>query len=385
MRLELHYNKEWCVSTALRGIAPLIRIERTPAKAARRVSPCGRTVMLMKFVVDVFGGDNSPSAIIKGCVDAMLLNDDFSLILCGDEQKIKDELSQYEFDGSRIEIVHAPDVISCEEQPTVAIKRKKESSLVKALYITAEKRADCFISAGSTGAVLAGATLIVKRIPGIKRPALAPILPTLKGPVMLIDCGANVDCKAEYLEQFALMGSAYMADVLAIKNPRVGLINNGAEEGKGNELTKEAYQLLKALPGINFVGNCEGREVMSGNYDVLVCDGFVGNAVLKSLEGTAEAILKMIKSELMSRKRSKFGAMFCRKSFRALKKKLDYTEYGGAAMLGINGGIIKAHGSSDARAICSAIEQARKLTLGRITERIASAIEAIPKREDEQA
>ena len=256
----------------------------------------------MKFAIDVFGGDNSPAAIIKGCTEAMLLNDDFTLILCGNEQLIRNELSHYEYDASRIEIVHAPEVISCEEQPTVAIKRKKESSLVKALHITAEKRADCFISAGSTGAVLAGATLIVKRISGIKRPALAPILPTLKGPVMLIDCGANVDCKPEYLEQFALMGTAYMADVLGIKNPRVGLVNNGAEEGKGNELTKAAYQLLKALPGINFAGNCEGRDVMSGDFDVLVCDGFVGNTVLKSLEGTAETLLKMLKGELMSKK-----------------------------------------------------------------------------------
>lgn len=343
---------------------------------------CGRDTP-MKFVIDVFGGDNSPTAIIDGCMEAMRLNDDFSLILCGDEAKIKEELSAHEYDKSRIEIVHAPDIVSCEEQPTVAIKRKKESSLVKALYITADKQADCFISAGSTGAVLAGATLIVKRIPGIKRPALAPILPTLKGPVMLIDCGANVDCKPDYLEQFAIMGSAYMSDVLGIERPRVALINNGAEEGKGNELTKAAYQLLKTLPGINFVGNCEGRYVMSGDFDVLVCDGFVGNAVLKALEGTAAALLKMLKGELMSKKRSKFGALFCRNAFRTLKKKLDYTEYGGAPMLGINGGIIKAHGSSDARAICSAIGQARKLTKGRITERIASAIEAMPKQDDD--
>ena len=365
----MNYNREWFI----RDQKGLPRIERMLR---------GRGIP-MRFVIDVFGGDNSPTAVIEGCMDAMRLNDDFSLILCGDEARIREELSSHEYDASRIEIVHAPDVISCEEQPTVAIKRKKESSLVKALQIAAEKKADCFISAGSTGAVLAGATLIVKRIPGIKRPALAPILPTLKGPVMLIDCGANVDCKPEYLEQFALMGSAYMSDVLGIENPRVALINNGAEEGKGNELTKAAYQLLKELPGINFVGNCEGRDVMSGDFDVLVCDGFVGNTVLKSLEGTAEALLKMLKGELMSRKRSKFGALFCRNAFRTLKKKLDYTEYGGAPMLGINGGIIKAHGSSDARAICSAIGQARMLTLGRITERIAAAVEAMPKREED--
>ena len=335
----------------------------------------------MKIIIDAMSGDNAPQETVAGAVRAA---DELGveIVFVGREAEVRACL------GSRADafpIVNADDIITMEDDPSTATRRKKNSSMAVALRILSEGEGDAMVSAGSTGALLTGATLTVGRIKGIRRAALAPVLPAGEHGVMLIDCGANVDCKAEYLEQFALMGSAYMADVLAIKNPRVGLINNGAEEGKGNELTKEAYQLLKVLPGINFVGNCEGREVMSGNYDVLVCDGFVGNAVLKSLEGTAEAILKMIKSELMSRKRSKFGAMFCRKSFRALKKKLDYTEYGGAAMLGINGGIIKAHGSSDARAICSAIEQARKLTLGRITERIASAIEAIPKREDEQA
>lgn len=329
---------------------------------------------MMRFAIDVFGGDNAPNAVIDGCLDALEKNDDFCLILTGDEQKIRGLLSERAYDSSRIEIVHAPEVITCEESPTAAIKRKTESSLVKALRIVANKEADCFISAGSSGAVLAGATLIVKRIRGILRPALAPVLPSLKGPVMLIDCGANADCKPEYLVQFAAMGTAYMENVLGIKNPRVGIISNGAEEGKGNELTKSAYALLKTTGGINFLGNCESREVMSGDYDVVVCDGFVGNAILKSMEGTIHALLTMLKAELTSKTLSKVGAAICRSSFRSLKTKMDYKEYGGAPLLGINGGIIKAHGSSDAKAISSAIEQARKLTLGGVTEKIAAAV-----------
>lgn len=329
---------------------------------------------MMKFAIDVFGGDNAPTAIIDGCLDAIEKNDDFCLILTGDEQKIRNLLSDRTYDSTRIEIVHAPDIITCEESPTIAIKRKTESSLVKALRLVADGEADCFISAGSSGAVLAGATLIVKRIKGILRPALAPVLPSLKGPVMLIDCGANADCKPEYLVQFAVMGKAYMENVLGIENPRIGIISNGAEEGKGNELTKSAYALLKAADGINFIGNCESREVMSGDYDVVVCDGFVGNAVLKSMEGTIHALLTMLKAELTSRTLSKFGAAICKSSFRSLKAKMDYKEYGGAPLLGINGGIIKAHGSSDAKAISSAIEQARKLTLGSVTDKIAAAV-----------
>ena len=331
----------------------------------------------MKFAIDVFGGDNAPTAIIQGCIEALQLHDDFSLILFGDETRIREELSGREYDASRIEVVHAPDVITCEDQPTHAVTKKPESSMVRALRAVADKEAECFISAGSTGAVLAGAIFKVKRIPGIKRPALAPIMPTLQGPAMLIDCGANVDSKPEYLVQFALMGSAYMKGVMGIGSPRVALINNGAEEEKGNELTKAAYQLLKSTHGINFVGNCEPRDVMSGDYDVLVCDGFVGNTVLKSIEGAASAIMKMLKTEIMAKKRSKIGALLCRSAFRTLKKRMDYSEYGGAPLLGINGGIIKAHGSSDAHAFASAIGQARKLVLGDITTKIAEAAASI--------
>lgn len=329
----------------------------------------------MKFAIDAFGGDNAPAAVIEGCILAMDKYDDFSLILTGDEIAIRNELSKYTYKADRIEIIHAPDIIGCDEQPTAAIKSKKESSLVKALRLVADNQADCFISAGSSGAVLAGATLIVKRIPGILRPALAPVLPSLKGPIMLIDSGANADCKPEYLAQFAFMGSAYMKGVIGIENPRVALINNGSEEGKGNELTKAAYALLKEEKDINFVGNCESRDVMSGDYDVIVCDGFVGNAILKSVEGTIYVVLKMLKTEIKNSKRATLGAVLSKNAFNALKKRMDYAEYGGAPLLGINGGIIKAHGSSDATAIASAIQQARKLVLGNVTAQIREAVD----------
>ncbi|MCI6029278.1 MAG: phosphate acyltransferase PlsX [Clostridiales bacterium] len=335
----------------------------------------------MKIAVDIFGGDNSPSALIDGCVDAAKLYDDVEFIFTGDERVITDYMSEKGYGSSRISIIDAPETITCGEQPTVAIKRKKNSSLVKALELVASKEADAFVSAGSTGAVLAGATLIVRRIKGVKRPALAPVMPTVKGPVLLIDCGANVDCKPNYLQQFAVMGSAYMKKVCGIDAPRVGLINNGAEAEKGNELTKSAYKLLENTD-INFVGNCEARYTMTGDYDVLVCDGFVGNAVLKCTEGVARSVMSIMKQELMASPITKLGALISKSGFKRVKKRMDYTEYGGAPLLGINGCIIKAHGSSNAKAITSAIGQARSYCIGDVTAAIQSGIEALPECED---
>lgn len=335
----------------------------------------------MKIAVDIFGGDNSPFALIDGCVDAAKLYDDVEFIFTGDERIITDYMSEKGYGSSRISIIDAPETITCGEQPTVAIKRKKNSSLVKALELVASKEADAFVSAGSTGAVLAGATLIVRRIKGVKRPALAPVMPTVKGPVLLIDCGANVDCKPNYLQQFAVMGSAYMKKVCGIDAPRVGLINNGAEAEKGNELTKSAYKLLENTD-INFVGNCEARYTMTGDYDVLVCDGFVGNAVLKCTEGVARSVMSIMKQELMASPITKLGALISKSGFKRVKKRMDYTEYGGAPLLGINGCIIKAHGSSNAKAITSAIGQARSYCIGDVTAAIQSGIEALPECED---
>ncbi len=335
----------------------------------------------MKIAVDIFGGDNSPSALIDGCVEAAKLYDDVEFIFTGDERIITDYMSEKGYGSSRISIIDAPETITCGEQPTVAIKRKKNSSLVKALELVASKEADAFVSAGSTGAVLAGATLIVRRIKGVKRPALAPVMPTVKGPVLLIDCGANVDCKPNYLQQFAVMGSAYMKKVCGIDAPRVGLINNGAEAEKGNELTKSAYKLLENTD-INFVGNCEARYTMTGDYDVLVCDGFVGNAVLKCTEGVARSVMSIMKQELMASPITKLGALISKSGFKRVKKRMDYTEYGGAPLLGINGCIIKAHGSSNAKAITSAIGQARSYCIGDVTAAIQRGIEALPECED---
>ncbi|MBQ6693044.1 MAG: phosphate acyltransferase PlsX, partial [Clostridia bacterium] len=242
--------------------------------------------------------------------------------------------------------------------------------------------ADAIVSAGSTGALLTGATLIVRRIKGVKRPALASLLPTRTGGwLMLIDCGANADCKPQYLQQFAVMASAYMQGVMGIKSPRVGLLNNGAEAEKGNELTKAVYPLLEEAP-VNFVGNCEAREILSGDYDVLVCDGFSGNVVLKYTEGLSATILAMLKDELMADTKSKIGALLAKPAFRRMKKKMDYTEVGGAPLLGINGCVIKAHGSSDAKAFSSAVMQARQFLAANINGTIAPAIEALPDLKD---
>lgn len=335
----------------------------------------------MKIAVDAFGGDNAPRAVIEGCVAALNTYKDITIALCGDEESIKKELSSLTYDSSRVEIHHAPEVIGCDEQPTFAIRRKKNSSLVRAMELARDKEAECVVSAGSTGAVLAGATFIVRRIDGVKRPALGVVFPAEKGCVMVMDCGANVDCKPSYLMQFAVMASAYMKDVMVADNPRIGLLNNGAEAEKGNELTKAAYKLLETAP-INFAGNCEARDILTGEFDAVICDGFAGNVVLKHTEGMASTLISMLKAELMADTRSKIGALLSKPAFRRFKKVMDYTEYGGAPLLGIDGGVIKAHGSSNAKAFTAAIGQARRLALCGINESIRSAIGQLPDIQD---
>ena len=331
----------------------------------------------MKIVIDAFGGDNAPRAVIEGITLALAKWDDMEFIITGRETELKKELELSGIaDSGKITIVNADSVITCDEQPTAAVKQKRDSSLVKALNIIAEGNADCFISAGSTGAVLTGATLIVRRIPGVKRPALAPVIPTAGSPFILIDCGANADCKPEYLQQFAVMGSAYMQGVMGVEHPRVGLVNIGSEEAKGNELVKAAHALLKET-NVNFKGNCEGRDIFSGEFDVVVTDGFTGNIILKEAEGFSQTLFKIMKRELTSSFIRKIGAALAKPGFRSVKRIMDYKEYGGAPLLGINGGIIKAHGSSDAKAFLSAIRQARKYVLGNVTEKIASGVAQI--------
>ena len=335
----------------------------------------------LTIAVDAYGGDNAPQAVVEGCVMALQKYDDLQLLLFGDKDGIENELKKYSFDRSQVEVVHAPQVISCDEQPTLAIRTKKDSSLVCALNAVKEGRVDCVLSAGSTGALLAGATLIIRRLPPVKRPALAALMPTVTGKIFMLDCGANADCKPSYLQQFAVMADAYMRKVEGVEKPRVGLLNNGEEAEKGNQLTKAAYGLLKDT-SINFAGNCEARDILSGKFDILVCDGFSGNVVLKHTEGMASAFFGMLKEELYADARSKYGAALAKPAFRRFKKKFDYTEYGGAPLLGIAGGVIKAHGSSNAKAFCSAIGQARAFMQTGVNEEIVNALEALPQIED---
>ena len=329
-----------------------VYILSTPVLSGLQVARC-----VLKVIVDAFGGDNAPQAIIEGCIAALDENSSLEITLTGQEETILNELQKYNYDKQRINIVNATEVIDMAEPPVEAIRSKKDSSLVKGMRLLRDGEGEVFITAGSTGATIAGATLIVKRIKGVKRCALAPLLPTEKGRVMLIDAGANSECRPSYLAQFALMGSIYMQKMEGIASPRVGLVSNGSEEEKGTELTKAAYKLIETLP-INFCGNAEGRDLVSGGYDVIVCDGFTGNVILKFMEGVAGTLFGMLKNELNSSFRTKMGAALAMPAFRSIKKTLDYTEYGGALLLGANGGVVKAHGSSNAKAIKSTLRQA---------------------------
>lgn len=333
----------------------------------------------MRIAVDGMGSDNSPQAEVKGCVDALKEFSDIEIFITGKEEELIKEFSKYDYDKSKITIIDAKEVILPSETPTMALRKKKDSSIVKALKLVKDKECDAVLSAGSTGAFLAGSTLIVGRIKGIERPALAPVMPGKNGPFMIIDAGANVDSKASYLVQFAKMGEIYFKTVMENKNPKVGLVNIGAEEEKGNELTKETHKLLKVEEAINFIGNVEPREVSTGDVEVLVCDGFVGNTILKMYEGTAKTILTMIKEEIMSSVISKIGAVFLSGTFKSLKKKMDYKEYGGAPFLGVNGICIKAHGSSDGKAFKNAIGQARRFYNNNLIDKIKEEIESSNK------
>ncbi|MDP4177416.1 MAG: phosphate acyltransferase PlsX [Bacillota bacterium] len=326
----------------------------------------------MVISVDGMGGDFSPEAIVEGVV--LAVNEyDVDIIITGIEDKIIKELAKYTYKQEKIRIVNTKEIITPNEHPVMAIKHKKDSSLYKAIELVKNKEADAVLSAGSTGALMAGALLIIGRIKGIDRPALAPIMPGKNGPFMLIDCGANVDSKPKNLFQFALMGKIYFENILKTKNPSIGLINNGAEEEKGNELTKAAYQLLKES-NFNFVGNIEPRDIPNGDTNILVCDGFVGNTVLKMYEGTVSTIFHILSDEIMKSLRSKIGGLLLKPLFSNFKKKFDYTEYGGAAFIGIKGICIKAHGSSNAKAFKNAIRQAINFYDDKIIEKIETEL-----------
>ncbi len=326
----------------------------------------------VRIAIDAMGGDNAPVEVIKGAINS-LENPDLTIILVGQEEIIKANLRNYDYNKDRVEIVDAREIIENEESPTVAIKNKKDSSMVVGLNLVKDNKADAFVSAGSTGALLTGATMIIGRIKGIKRPALATLLPNIKNHTLLIDAGSNVDCKPEYLVQFATMGSLYMEKVMKVTNPKVGLANIGTEDGKGNELSKESFYLLKDS-NINFNGNIEARQIPYGDVDVVVCDGFVGNIILKLSEGLLKSTLMLIKEELMSTLVTKIGALLSKKAFANIKKRFDYREIGGAPFLGLKSLVIKAHGSSDALAFKGAINQCYKFAKADLVNTIDKAV-----------
>lgn len=325
----------------------------------------------MKIAIDAMGGDHAPKEVVLGAMKAIQAFQDIHISLVGDEEKIKEFLTNDE----RISIVHTTDMILSTDEPVKAVRRKKTSSMVMAAKLVADGEADGCISAGNTGALMAAGLFVVGRIDGIDRPALAPTLPTIDGEgFLLLDVGANVDAKPEHLLHNAIMGSIYADKVRGVPNPRVGLLNIGTEENKGNDLAKKAFELLQSS-NVNFVGNVEARDLLDGVADVIVTDGFTGNMVLKTIEGTAMGIFKMLKTALTSSTKSKVAAAVLKPELKTLKSKLDYSEYGGAGLFGLKAPVIKAHGSSDANSIYNAIRQTRNMIEKEVAETIKQAVE----------
>lgn len=308
------------------------------------------------IALDCMGGDNAPGEIVKGAVLAANENKDMLIKLVGREDDIKKELEKYPT-SDKLEIVDAKEVIETGEPPVAAIRKKKDSSLVKCMYMVKKDEADAMVSAGSTGANLVGGHVIIGRIKGVERPPLAPLIPTKTGFSLLIDCGANVDARPSHLLQFAKMGSVYMENVVGVKNPKVALVNIGAEEEKGNALVKETYPLLKEMEGINFIGNIEARDIPNGDADVIVCDAFVGNVILKLYEGVASVLIDKIKGSMMNSIKTKIGALLIKKDLKKTLKGFSLEEHGGAPLLGLNGLLVKTHGSSKAIEIKNSILQ----------------------------
>ncbi|MEE1351536.1 MAG: phosphate acyltransferase PlsX [Clostridia bacterium] len=337
----------------------------------------------IKILIDVMGGDNAPHAPIEAAVKAT--NElDVHMILVGDTEIIEKELKKYKYEKDNISIAHAPDVISNYDEPAKAVRQRKEASVVVASNMLKNGDADAMLSMGSTGALLTAGLLIVGRIKGILRPAIATVLPTGQGPRLLIDAGANTNCRPANLVQFGIMGDVYMHNVHEIPEPRVGIISNGEEEGKGDDLTKKTYPLMKNAP-FNFIGNIEGRDIMEGNCDVMVCDGFVGNVVLKTVEGMGHVISKKVKGIFKKNLITKIGALFVMSGLNDFKKSMDYREYGGAPLLGCKKPVIKGHGSSDAKAIFAAIKQAKRFISTDVISNIEERLKKINTEEIENA
>lgn len=329
---------------------------------------------MTKVAVDAMGGDNAPAEIIKGAIEAVMENSRIKVYLTGRQDAIKKELVQYTYNKEQIEIVNAEEIIETAEPPVMAIRKKKDSSIVVALNLVKDGVCDAFVSAGSSGAVLVGGQLIVGRIKGIERPPLAPLIPTGTGCSLLIDCGANVDARPSHLVQFAKMGSVYMESVMGVPNPKVAIVNIGAEEEKGNALVKETFPLLKNCPEINFIGSIEARDIPTGYADVIVCEAFAGNIILKLYEGVGATLIKKVKTGMMSSLRSKIGALLVKPALKATLKGFSLEEHGGAPLLGLNGLVVKTHGSSKAVEIKNSILQCVTFKEQKINEKIREKV-----------
>ena len=326
------------------------------------------------IALDAMGGDQAPDAIVAGAIAALRRFGDIRVLLAGPRERLLPLLSEAGDVMDRLEILQADEVIGMHESPMLAVRKKVNSSLVQAMLAVREKRAGAVVSAGNTGALLAGGMLRIGRIQGIERPALAPVIPGAKKPFLLIDAGANVDCQPKYLEQFGLMGSVYMKNVMGIERPAVGLVNIGEEAEKGNKLTKETFQLMSRQTSYYFAGNAEAREIPTGDFDVVVADGFAGNVILKYTEGLVAVVMGMLKRRMMENKRTKLGAALAKPAFRGLKQDMDYNTVGGAPLLGVQGAVIKAHGSSGDVAIMNAVRQARTMLEGDVVGKISAGL-----------
>ena len=331
---------------------------------------------MIKIIVDCFGGDHSPEANIDGALAAMAQMPDLYLILTGDEKTIGDYLAGKQYDANRVEVVHAPEVIGCDERPIDVIRLKRESSMIKAVRLLRDRDdVNAMVSTGSTGALVAAALTRIGRVKGVIRPAFCPILPTMNGGIVgICDSGANVEVTPDHLRQFAIMASLYMEYVYNVVRPRVALLNVGKEAEKGDEIRQKAYQLLKETPEINFVGNMESRDLLSGSYDVVVCDGFSGNVLVKTTEGTALELLKKLKKDIYSRGIYKLGALLMKRMFVEEKEFMNYQNYGGSVMLGTSKTVVKGHGSSKAVAVEKCIEQAYKMEVSALSSKMEEII-----------
>ena len=329
----------------------------------------------VKVALDAMGGDNAPHEIVKGAIDAVKESNQVNVFLVGKEDAIQAELAKYTYPADQIEVVHATEIIEMAEPPVMAIRKKKDSSIVRAMNLVKDGTCDAYVSAGSTGATLVGGQVIVGRIKGVERPPLAPLIPTVDGCALLIDCGANVDARASHLVQFAKMGSVYMEHVMHVKNPRVGIVNIGAEEEKGNALVKETFPLLKNCPDINFIGSVEARDIPYGACDVVVCEAFVGNVILKMYEGVGAALISKVKQGMMTSLRSKIGALLVKPALKQTLKGFSVEEYGGAPMLGLKGLVVKTHGSSNSIEIKNSILQCISFKEQHINEKIKEMID----------